>query len=90
MEYNRIGLIYGKLLFEFINSNCIWVKCVECMEKKDDQVAVMLKKDDEWCEYLIFQCEEAKNEINSNPLDYKDAIDTLVESINEENESHHD
>ena len=91
-QYDRYGVlsVSTKLYFESVNPNRIQIKCVECMKKDDDQVAAVLKKGGEWCEYFVYQCEETKNEINSNPLDYKGAMCTLMEWINVKNKSHHD
>ena len=86
-QYNEIKFSCGKVNLKSVNTHSIFAKCDNCEKKDEDKITLELRRNDKMYGYFVFQCEEAREEINSNLLDYKDFIRAFAELLNERKKS---
>ena len=86
-QCDEIKFSCGKIHLKSVNTHSIFAKCDNCERKDEDEITLELKGDDKMHGYFVFQCEEAREEINSNFIDYNEAIHAFAELLNKRKKS---
>ena len=86
-QYEKIEWLFGGVILKPSNTCNIWVQCRECEKKDEDEITMECKPGDKLNGYFIFQCQEARDEMNDNLVYYCRIIRLFANLLDEKKRS---